>query len=345
MAKSNKSEAGGFTPLSLSEIRDSINSELGQSIGALVPKEDQKVRSGLSTGSLSLNYALSGGPFVGFGWGRIVEVFGPPQSGKSTLCLHCVAEAQEMERQTGENFPCVYVDAEHAIDPDYASNILDVDNLGFSQPDSGEQALEIVRRSVLRGARVVIVDSVAALTPQAELNGEIGDSHVGLQARMMAQALRILHRDVSRMKAIVIFINQLRFKIGVQFGNPETTPGGEALKFYSSYRLDVRSPRGGAQKEKSLGSKGEETGIETNVKVIKNKLFPPYRRASFVIDYGRGINRIDDALRYLEETGAFNGDGIRLLDKEYSKKGLKLALKSVEVQRALLDYINAREET
>ena len=271
----------------------------------------------VSTGSLGLDIGLGIG---GLPRGRIVEVYGPESSGKTTLALHVIAEAQKA------GGTCAIVDAEHALDPGYAKKLgVDVDNLLISQPDAGEQALEITDTLVRSGALdVLVVDSVAALVPRAELEGDMGDSHVGLQARLMSQALRKLTGSISRSRTIVIFINQIRMKIGVMFGSPETTTGGNALKFYSSVRLDIR--RIGQIKDKD-----EVVGNHTRVKVVKNKMAPPFRQIEFDIMYGEGISKMGELLDLgvaggvVEKSGSwFSYDGQRIgQGRENSKAFLR----------------------
>ena len=272
----------------------------------------------IPTGSLSLDIALGLG---GIPKGRIVEIYGPESSGKTTVTLHMIAEVQKRGGIAG------FIDAEHALDPVYAKNIgVDIDNLYISQPDNGEQALEITETMVRSGAiDIVVVDSVAALVPKAEIDGEMGDSHVGLQARLMSQALRKLTAVISKSNCTVIFINQLREKVGIMFGNPETTTGGRALKFYSSVRLDVR-------RIESLKQAGEVIGNRTRVKVVKNKIAPPFKEAEFDIMFGKGISREGDLLDLAAEANIIVKSGAW-----YAYKGQKIGQGRENAKQYLLD--------
>lgn len=282
-----------------------IERQFGKGTVMRMGDKEQVAIPAISTGSLGLDVALGIG---GLPKGRIIEIYGPESSGKTTLTLQVIAEAQ---RAGGT---CAFIDAEHALDPIYASKLgVNVEDLIISQPDTGEQALEVTDMLVRSGAvDVLVVDSVAALTPRAEIEGEMGDHHVGLQARLMSQALRKITGNIKNANCLVIFINQIRMKIGVMFGNPETTTGGNALKFYASVRLDIR--RIGAVKE------GEEViGSETRVKVVKNKVAPPFKQAEFQILYGSGINRMGEIVDY--------GVKLGLIDKAgawYSYQGNKI---------------------
>ncbi len=312
MAKASKIDKGSVDMSDLNK-QQALQAALGQIEKAFGKGSIMKLGDGannmdietISTGSLGIDIGLGIG---GLPRGRIIEIYGPESSGKTTLALHVVAEAQK------SGGTCAVVDAEHALDPSYAAKLgCNIDELLISQPDAGEQALEIVDTLVRSGALdVLVIDSVAALVPRAELEGEMGDSHMGLQARLMSQALRKLTSSISKSKTIVIFINQIRSKIGVMFGSPETTTGGNALKFYASVRMDIR--RIGQIKEKD-----EIIGNQTRVKVVKNKMAPPFRQIEFDIMYGQGISKMGEIIdlgvqgNIVEKSGswyAYNGDKI-----------------------------------
>ena len=315
------------------EKQKALEAALGQiekqygkgSIMKLGEQEANMQVEAIPTGSLSLDIALGVG---GVPKGRIVEIYGPESSGKTTVALHMVAEVQKRGGIAG------FIDAEHALDPAYARNIgVDIDNLYISQPDSGEQALEITETMVRSGAvDIVIVDSVAALVPKAEIDGDMGDSHVGLQARLMSQALRKLTSIISKSNCVVIFINQLREKVGVMFGNPETTTGGRALKFYSSVRLDVR-------RVETLKQGGDMVGNHTRVKVVKNKVAPPFKQAEFDIMFGTGISREGDILDLAAECSIVNKSGAW-----YAYEGNKIGQGRENVKIFLKEHPEITEE-
>lgn len=289
----------------LEQVMKDIEKQFGAgSIMKLGEEEHQKIDS-VPSGSLSLDIAIGVG---GLPKGRIIEIFGPESSGKTTLALHAIAEVQK------SGGTAAFIDAEHALDPIYAKNLgVDINDLLLSQPDTGEQALEICKALVQSEAvNIIVVDSVAALVPQAELDGDIGDSHVGLQARMMSQALRSLSGAISKTNTIAIFINQLREKVGVLFGNPEVTPGGRALKFYSSVRLDIR-------KAESIKNGDKIIGNRANIKVVKNKVAPPFKVASLDIMYGEGISKEGEIIDIASDLGILDRTG-----SWYSYQGNKI---------------------
>ena len=308
----------------LSEALSQIEKQFGK--GTVMKMGDREIVDipSVSTGSIGLDIALGIG---GLPKGRVVEIFGPESSGKTTLTLQAIAECQKA------GGTAAFIDAEHALDPNYAEKLgVNVDELLLSQPDTGEQALEVTDMLVKSGSvDLIVVDSVAALTPRAEIEGDMGDHHVGLQARLMSQALRKITGNIQRSNAMVIFINQIRMKIGVMFGNPETTTGGNALKFYSSVRLDIR--RIGAVKE------GEEVvGNETRVKVVKNKVSPPFKQAEFQIMYGEGINTEGEILEL--------GQKLELVEKSgswYSHNGEKIGQGKVNASKFLKENTKIRD--
>ena len=310
--------------------------------GAVMKLGDPSVQMNIETiptGSLSLHIALGLG---GIPKGRIIEIYGPESSGKTTVTLHMIAEVQKRGGIAG------FIDAEHALDPVYAKNIgVDIDNLYISQPDSGEQALEIAETMVRSGAiDIVVIDSVAALVPKAEIDGDMGDSHVGLHARLMSQALRKLTAVISKSNCAVVFINQLREKVGIMFGNPETTTGGRALKFYSSVRMDVR-------RIESLKQSGEVIGNRTRIRVVKNKIAPPFKEAEFDIMFGKGISYVGDVLDLaakcdvINKSGAwYNYNGNKIGQGRENSKAYLLAHPEIleEVDRQVREFYNLDPE-
>ena len=309
----------------LNHVLGKIEKDFGKGSIMRLGEASSMVVDSISTGSIGLDIAVGIG---GLPRGRIVEIYGPESSGKTTVALHTVAEAQ---RNGGI---AAFIDAEHALDPVYARALgVDVDNLIISQPDTGEQALEITEALIRSGAiDIIVIDSVAALAPKAEIEGDMGDSHVGLQARLMSQALRKLTGSIKKSNCVAIFINQLREKVGIMFGNPETTTGGRALKFYSSVRLDVRKIDTIKQGDKILGSR-------TRVKVVKNKVAPPFKQAEFDIMYGEGISKIGDLLDI-----AANVDIVKKSGSWYNYQDIKLGQGRENVKKFLADNMDLTNE-
>lgn len=309
----------------LSQILSDLEKQFGKGAVMKLGEEADKEIEVSSSGSLTLDIALGAG---GYPKGRIIEIYGPESSGKTTFALHAIAEIQKNGGRAA------FIDAEHALDPVYARNLgVDIDELLLSQPDTGEQALEICEALVRSDAiNIVVIDSVAALVPQAEIDGEMGDSHVGLQARLMSQALRKLSGTINKTNTIAIFINQLREKVGVLFGNPETTPGGRALKFYSSIRLDVRRNEQIKQGDKVIGNK-------TTVKVVKNKVAPPFRTAQVEIMYGEGISKEAEIIDLAAEANILEKSG-----SWYSYNGEKLGQGKETVKAMLKENTKLRDE-
>ena len=309
----------------LNHVLGKIEKDFGKGSIMRLGEASSMVVDSISTGSIGLDIAVGIG---GLPRGRIVEIYGPESSGKTTVALHSVAEAQK------NGGIAAFIDAEHALDPVYARALgVDVDNLIISQPDTGEQALEITEALIRTGAiDIIVIDSVAALVPKAEIEGDMGDSHVGLQARLMSQALRKLTGSIKKSNCVAIFINQLREKVGIMFGNPETTTGGRALKFYSSVRLDVRKIDTIKQGDKILGSR-------TRVKVVKNKVAPPFKQAEFDIMYGEGISKIGDLLDI-----AANVDIVKKSGSWYNYQDIKLGQGRENVKKFLADNMDLTNE-
>ena len=309
----------------LNQVLSKIEKDFGKGSVMRLGEASSMVIDSISTGSIGLDIAIGIG---GLPRGRIVEIYGPESSGKTTVALHSVAEAQK------EGGIAAFIDAEHALDPVYAKALgVDVDNLIISQPDTGEQALEITEALIRSGAiDIIVIDSVAAIVPKAEIEGDMGDSHVGLQARLMSQALRKLTGSIKKSNCVAKFINQLREKVGIMFGNPETTTGGRALKFYSSVRLDVRKIDTIKQGDKILGSR-------TRVKVVKNKVAPPFKQAEFDIMYGEGISKIGDLLDI-----AANVDIVKKSGSWYNYQDIKLGQGRENVKKFLMDNMDLTNE-
>lgn len=332
--KTKKTEAitkkfGDERKKALDDALKLIEKDFGKgAVMRLGERAEQKVQV-MSTGSLALDIALGAG---GYPKGRIIEIYGPESSGKTTVALHAVAQAQK------EGGIAAFIDAEHALDPAYAAALgVNIDELLLSQPDSGEQGLEIAGKLIDSGAvDLVVVDSVAALVPRAEIDGDIGDNHVGLQARMMSQAMRKLSASINKTKTIAIFINQLREKVGVMFGNPETTPGGRALKFYSSVRLDVR---GNTQIKGTGDQKDSNIGKETKIKVVKNKVAPPFKTAEVEIMYGEGISRTGELIKIASDLDIINKAGAW-----FSYNGEKIGQGSENAKKYLADHPDVFDE-
>ena len=326
--KTKKTEAitkkfGDERKKALDDALKLIEKDFGKgAVMRLGERAEQKVQV-MSSGSLALDIALGAG---GYPTGRIIEIYGPESTGKTTVALHAVAQAQK------EGGIAAFIDAEHALDPAYAAALgVNIDELLLSQPDSGEQGLEIAGKLIDSGAvDLVVVDSVAALVPRAEIDGDIGDNHVGLQARMMSQAMRKLSASINKTKTIAIFINQLREKVGVMFGNPETTPGGRALKFYSSVRLDVR---GNTQIKGTGDQKDSNIGKETKIKVVKNKVAPPFKTAEVEIMYGEGISRTGELIKIASDL-----DIIKKAGAWFSYNGEKIGQGSENAKKYLADH-------
>lgn len=313
----------------LDDALKAIEKDFGKgAVMRLGERAEQKVQV-MSSGSLSIDIALGAG---GYPKGRIVEIYGPESSGKTTVALHAVAQAQK------EGGIAAFIDAEHALDPAYAAALgVNIDELLLSQPDSGEQGLEIAGKLIDSGAvDLVVVDSVAALVPRAEIDGDIGDSHVGLQARMMSQAMRKLGASINKTKTVAIFINQLREKVGVMFGNPETTPGGRALKFYASVRMDVR---GNTQIKGTGDKKDQNVGKETKVKIVKNKVAPPFKEVVVEIMYGEGISRTGELIEIGTNLGLIKKAGAW-----YSYNGEKIGQGSENAKKYLVEHPEVFEE-